>query len=117
MNEIWTRFPKFVLGFAAASIIFTIIYQLLGSELGQAIISDGALRGWANPLRAWFFAMAFTSIGLATNFRELAKYFAGGKILYHYIFTQGLNIVLTLIVAWLMFMVVFPGITEHLMTL
>jgi len=117
MHEIWTRFPKFVLGFAAASIIFTIIYQLLGSELGQAIISDGALRGWANPLRAWFFAMAFTSIGLATNFRELAKYFAGGKILYHYVFTQGLNIVLTLIVAWLMFMVVFPGITEHLMTL
>jgi len=115
LREIWVRFPKFVLGFVAASIFFTIIYASLGHQMGETIVSDGVLGGWANPLRAWFFAMAFTSIGLATNFRELAKYFAGGKILYHYVFTQGFNVILTLILAWLMFMVVFPGITEQLM--
>ena len=115
LKEIWNRFPKFVIGFIGASIVFTIIYEIMGHEMGDTVISDGALGGWANPLRAWFFAMAFTSIGLATNFRELAKYFAGGKILYHYVFTQGFNIILTLVLAWLMFMVVFPGITEHLM--
>ncbi len=115
LKEIWTRFPKFVIGFIVASVVFTIIYEVMGRDIGDTIISDGVLGGWANPLRAWFFAMAFTSIGLATNFRELAKYFAGGKILYHYVFTQGFNLILTLVLAWLMFMVVFPGITEHLM--
>ncbi|ADH84980.1 YeiH family protein [Desulfurivibrio alkaliphilus] len=117
MKEIWTRFPKFVIGFIGASVLFTIIYELMGDQVGNAIISEGALRGWANPLRGWMFCMAFVSIGLATNFRELAKYFEGGKILYHYAFTQGFNVVLTLFLAWLMFMVAFPGITEHLMTI
>jgi len=117
MHEIWTRFPKFIIGFAVASIAFTIIYELMGDRMGTAIVDQGALRGFANHLRVWMFALAFTSIGLASNFRELAKYFAGGKIVIHYVFTQGFNIVLTLIVAWLMFMVVFPGITEHLMEL
>jgi len=115
LREIWVRFPKFVIGFVVASVFFTIVYELMGHEMGETVVSDGVLGGWANPLRAWFFAMAFTSIGLATNFRELAKYFAGGKILYHYVFTQGFNLILTLVLAWLMFMVVFPGITEHLM--
>lgn len=117
MKEIWTRFPKFVIGFIGASIIFTIIYEIMGDNVGRVIISDGALRGWANPLQGWLFCLAFVSIGLATNFRELAKYFEGGKILYHYIFTQGFNVVLTLALAWLMFMVAFPGVTEHLMNI
>ena len=115
LREIWTRFPKFVIGFVAASIFFTIVYESMGHQMGETVVQDGVLGGWANPLRAWFFAMAFTSIGLATNFRELAKYFAGGKILYHYVFTQGFNVILTLFLAWLMFMVFFPGVTEHLM--
>lgn len=117
MHEIWTRFPKFVIGFIGASIVFTIVYELMGDAIGQVIISDGALSGWANPLRGWLFCMAFVSIGLATNFRELAKYFEGGKILYHYAFSQGFNVVLTLFLAWLMFMVAFPGVTEHLMAI
>ena len=115
MKEIWTRFPKFVIGFIGASVVFTIIYELMSPGVGEVIISDGALSGWANPLRGWLFCMAFVSIGLATNFRELAKYFEGGKILYHYAFSQGFNVILTLFLAWLMFMVAFPGITEHLM--
>ncbi len=115
LHEIWTRFPKFIIGFAVASIAFTIIYEAMGRHMGDVIIDEGALRGFANPLRVWFFALAFTSIGLASNFRELAQYFAGGKIVIHYIFTQGFNVILTLIIAWIMFMLVFPGITEHLM--
>ncbi|MDF1614506.1 YeiH family protein [Desulfurivibrio dismutans] len=117
MKEIWVRFPKFVIGFIGASVVFTIIYELMATGVGEVIISDGALRGWANPLRGWLFCMAFVSIGLATNFRELAKYFEGGKILYHYAFSQGFNVVLTLVLAWLMFIVAFPGVTEHLMAI
>lgn len=115
--EIWTRFPKFILGFAAASIIFTIIHEILGSDVGKVMISEGIIRGWSSPLRGWMFALAFTSIGLATNFRELAKYFYGGKIIVHYIFTQGLNVILTLFVAWVAFFILFPDVLEKLMRL
>ena len=55
------------------------------------------------------------SIGLATNFRELAKYFKGGKPLILYVCGQSFNLILTLAMAWLMFFVVFPDITAKLM--
>lgn len=56
-----------------------------------------------NSLRGWFFCLAFVSIGLETNFRELAKYLKGGKPLILYVCGQSLNLLLTLIMAWIMF--------------
>ena len=69
--EIWHRFPKFVLGFIGASIIFSLLYQLMGKDVGYALIDHGAIRGMSKIFRGWFFCLAFVSIGLATNFREL----------------------------------------------
>ncbi|MBE0467665.1 MAG: putative sulfate exporter family transporter, partial [Candidatus Desulforudis sp.] len=65
--------------------------------------------------RGWFFAMAFVSIGLATNFRELAVHLKGGKPVILYICGQSFNLVLTLIMAYIMFFLVFPGLTEQIM--
>ncbi len=109
--EIWYRFPKFVLGFIAASIIFSLLYQSMGKDVGYVLIDHGVIRGFAYPLREWFFCLAFTSIGLATNFRELAHYFKGGKPLILYVCGQTLNLILTLAMAYLMFYKVFPQIT------
>ena len=66
------------------------------------------------PLRDWFFCLAFGAIGLATNFRELAPYFKGGKPLILYACGQGLNLTLTLIMAYIMFYLVFPEITANI---
>ena len=112
--EIWYRFPKFVLGFIAASILFSLIYQALGQDAGYALIDNGVLRGFTKIFRGWFFCLAFVSIGLATNFRDLAKYFAGGKPLILYICGQTLNLVLTLVMAYIMFYLVFPDITAKI---
>ncbi len=79
LTEIWHRFPKFVLGFIAASIIFSLIYSSMGSDVGHTMIDKGVVDGLVKNLRGWFFCLAFTSIGLATNFRELKSYFKGGK--------------------------------------
>lgn len=109
--EIWHRFPKFVLGFMVASIIFSYIDGYLGKDVGAIMLDQGVLRGFSRLLRGWFFALAFASIGLATNFRELAKYFKGGKPLILYVCGQSFNLILTLTMAYIMFYLVFPEIT------
>ena len=112
--EIWHRFPKFVIGFILASIVFTMIYEAMGADAGAVMIDEGVIRGLTKTLRGWFFCLAFVSIGLATNFRELAKYFKGGKPLILYVCGQSLNLILTLLMAYLMFFHVFKNITEKI---
>ena len=94
-GEIWTRFPKFILGFFAAS--------LIASFLIQPIFGSGSVKEINTVLdqyKNWCFVLAFTSIGLDTNFKELAKQMHGGKVLWLYIVGQVFNIALTLFAVW-----------------
>ena len=112
--EIWYRFPKFVIGFIIASVVFSFIYSGYNAEtsgLGRAMVDKGAVSGMSDLFRKWFFTMSFVSIGLATNFRELRHHFKGGKPLTLYVFGQSLNLVLTLLMAYVMFYLVFPELT------
>ncbi len=104
VSEIWKRFPKFVLGFIGASIVFSLIHTMLpgGSDLVDAMV-----KGTTKTLRGWLFCLAFVCIGLETKFSEMFKYMRGGKPLVLYLCGQTLNLVLTLLMAWLMFEVVF----------
>ena len=109
--EIWHRFPKFVLGFVAASLIFSWI-AVSGSQ-GDALAT--ATTGVTKQLRGWCFCLAFVSIGLETNFSRLAHFMKGGKPLVLYACGQLLNLVLTLLMAWLMFTQVFPDAAAGLL--
>lgn len=113
ISEVWRRFPKFVLGFVGASLIFSWIFQ--SWEHGP-LIADAIVRDSTKVFRGWFFCLAFVSIGLETNFRELAKFLKGGKPLLLYVCGQSLNLVLTLFMAWLMFEVVFRDMTQKLLS-
>ena len=98
--EIWHRFPKFVLGFMAASLLFSFV-------LAPATVSS--VKGTLGSLRTWWFALAFTSIGLETRFRDLAT-MGGGKPAVAFLIAQGVNIFWTLLLAWLIFGgVIFPA--------
>jgi uncharacterized integral membrane protein (TIGR00698 family) len=112
-GEIWLRFPKFVLGFIGASLGFSFLHSLLGPVLARVLLEDGML-AFTSQLRDWLFCLAFASIGLSTNFRELRSQFHGGKPLILYLCGQSLNLCLTLLMAWLMFYVVFPEVTNAL---
>ena len=112
--EIWHRFPKFVLGFIGVSIVFSLIYSSMGPDVGYAMIDNGVIRGLTKAMRGWFFCLAFASIGLATNFRELRTHFKGGKPLILYVCGQTFNLCLTLLMAYLMFCVVFKDITAKI---
>ena len=113
-GEIWKRFPKFILGFFGASVIFSLLYMILGEPTGRAIIDQGIISTFSKNLRGWLFCLAFVSIGLSTNFRALGKHFAGGKPLILYITGQTLNLGLTLLMAYIMFYLVFPDITANI---
>ena len=104
--EIWNRFPKFVLGFIAAScVVSLVLVPLLGSEsVGQSLQASKAIR-------TWLFCLAFLCIGLESDFRALARQMAGGRPLLLYWSGQTLNIALTLLAAWLVFSgILFPKI-------
>lgn len=112
--EIWYRFPKFLIGFIGASIIFSIIYSSLDSNVSSAIIDNGIIKGFTKDVKDWLFCLAFVSIGLSSNFKELGKHIQGGKHITLYCCGQLFNILLTLGMAYLMFYVVFPEITAKI---
>ncbi len=109
--EIWYRFPKFVIGFVLASILCSALHDAL---IGGSMLVDAATNT-TKSLRGWFFCLAFVSIGLDTNFRELGKYFKGGKPLILYLCGQAFNLLLTLAMAWLMFEVIFRDAVRSLL--
>ena len=94
-SEIWVRFPKFIIGFFAASLIASFLIQpIFGADSVKAV--NGVLDQYKN----WAFVLAFTSIGLDTNFREIGKQMQGGKVLWLYVVGQVFNILLTLFAVW-----------------
>ena len=67
-------------------------------------LTDGAtvkaINGVLDQYKNWAFVLAFTSIGLDTNFKSLFKQMQGGKVLWLYIVGQVFNILLTLFAVW-----------------
>ena len=96
-GEIWTRFPKFIIGFFVASLVASFIIQPL---TGSADVK--AINTVIDQYKNWAFVLAFKSIGLDTNFREIVKQLHGGKVLWLYVVGQIFNIVLTFFAVWLL---------------
>ena len=96
-GEIWTRFPKFIIGFFVASLVasFIIMPATSGADVK-------AINGVLDQYKNWAFVLAFTSIGLDTNFKTLFKQMQGGKVLWLYIVGQVFNILLTLFAVWIL---------------
>jgi uncharacterized membrane protein YadS len=90
---IWERFPKFVLGFMAASLVFSFVLD--GTQVKD---TKSLLTG----LRNFWFALAFVSIGLETKVTDLLR-MEGGRPAFAFIGAQAFNVVWTLILAWLLF--------------
>jgi uncharacterized membrane protein YadS len=115
LGQVWLRFPKFVIGFIGASIVFSLFYQYLGHDVGKVMLDEGLIRGWTSHLQGWFFALAFASIGLGTNFREIGHQLRDGKAVVLYVVGQTLQFAVTLSMAYLLFFHVFPEVTAKLM--
>jgi uncharacterized integral membrane protein (TIGR00698 family) len=93
LRIIWDRFPKFVLGFIAASLLFSFI------------ISPGTTKqisGVLNGFRVIWFSLAFVAIGLEARFVDLIK-LDGGKPALVFTTAQVFNILWTLLWSYLLF--------------
>lgn len=93
LKVIWERFPKFVVGFVLASLFFSFI------------LTPSTVASVKEPLKnmqSLWFALAFTSIGLETNFRELFQ-LNNRKPFYAFLIAQLFNVIITLFIAMLLF--------------
>jgi len=104
IGEIWKRFPKFVLGFLGASLVFSFLLPSLGITSGAI---DTVTKDSVAPLRSWLFCLAFVALGLETNFWELGKYLKEGKPLLLYLLGQSWSMLLSLLMAYIMFGVLY----------
>nr|MDT0523524.1 putative sulfate exporter family transporter [Streptomyces sp. DSM 41633] len=93
LREFWDRFPKFVLGFIAASVIGTLYLQFVSD--GKTAIAT------VNDLRTWFLIFAFVAIGLEFSLRGLKE--AGWRPIVLFAAATVVNIVVALGLASLLF--------------
>jgi uncharacterized integral membrane protein (TIGR00698 family) len=113
ISEVWTRFPRFTLGFIGISLLLSAIqYQGLEGRMFVSSIVDGATK----QLREWMFCLAFVSIGLESNFREYRHMLASGKPVVLYVCGQALNLTLSFLMAWLVFTYLFPETATELLS-
>jgi uncharacterized membrane protein YadS len=101
-SEIWTRFPKFVIGFVVASAIVTWIASHYTLADYRTVVTPSFVAPIV-ALRTWAFTFCFLSIGLTTRFKLLAG--AGGKPLAA--FTAG--VVVNVVIGYLLSVHVFAS--------
>ena len=93
LSVLWERFPKFVLGFVAVSIIYSFLLDAdTARESGKFLKS----------FSGFWFNLAFISIGLETRFSDFKKLDNKGPV-NTFLIAQGFNIILTLVVAYILF--------------
>jgi uncharacterized integral membrane protein (TIGR00698 family) len=97
LGALWQRFPKFILGFLAASAVATVFINAAADPKAAADIVAVA----GTNLRVWFFILAFVCIGL--EFRPAALREAGGRPVAVFAIASVANLVLALILATLFF--------------
>jgi uncharacterized membrane protein YadS len=93
--EIWRRFPKFVLGFIAASIIATWWLGTVSAATGTGTIAV------VNAMRTWFLILAFVSIGL--ELRASSVRAAGWRPIGVFVGATVTNLALALVLASVLF--------------
>jgi uncharacterized membrane protein YadS len=108
-SEIWTRFPKFLLGFLAAFAI-TLIIALTQSSAGVTKLTSAI--GEANGLRVIFFILTFFSLGAMSNFRALWREGLAKLAAVYFVALFGFVIWFGLLISWLFFAGVKPPLAS-----
>ena len=93
-SVLWERFPKFVIGFLLASLVFSFAFAPDVAKQLSGVANKGA--------REILFSLAFVCIGLETDFRYIFKK-ENTKYIWTFLIAQTFNILLTLVVAYLLF--------------
>ncbi len=107
LHIVWDKFPKFILAFVIASLVFSLLKE---ADL-LTLNAKGKLMetSFAKTLSTLFFSLAFVCIGMDTRLKDIISR-ENRNILYGFLTAQTFNICFTLLIAWLLFGVVKPMI-------
>lgn len=104
---VWEKFPKFVVGFIVASLVFSLLQSNhIFPDWEAKKLAETSV---AKTFSTFFFSLAFVCIGMDTRLKDIVSR-ENRNILYAFLGAQCFNIVVTLLVAWLMFGVVKPAL-------
>ncbi len=105
LGIVWEKFPKFIIGFVAASLLFSLC-QSCGFFVPDA---KGKLAepGAAKMFSTVFFSLAFVCIGLDTRLKEIVSK-ENRNVMAAFLTAQAWNIVVTFLIACLLFGVLKP---------
>jgi uncharacterized membrane protein YadS len=105
LKIVWDKFPKFILAFVVASLVFSLLKEadLLTLNAKGKLIETSL----AKTMSTLFFSLAFVCIGLDTRLKDIVSR-ENRSTLFAFLTAQCFNIVATFVVAWLFFGIVKP---------
>ena len=106
-REIWWRFPKFVVGFFAASILMSAFTSGFNAPDFNTAVRPNVIAPLVS-LRTWTFIFCFLSIGLTTRFRDL--HIVGWKAFWTFSIGVAVNVVLGYVLSVIVFGDYWAGI-------
>lgn len=105
LHIVWEKFPKFIIGFVVASLVFS-IFQV--NDLFQVNAKGKLLEpGVAKMFSTLFFSLAFVCVGLETRIKEIISR-ENRNVMWAFLTAQTFNIIITFIIACLLFGIVKP---------
>ena len=99
LSIVWDKFPKFILGFLLASALFSIMHTQ-----GLLAPTDKTL---AKNFSTFFFSLSFVCIGMDTRLKDIVSR-ENRRILHAFLGAQVFNIIVTGLIAWVMFGFIKP---------
>jgi uncharacterized membrane protein YadS len=99
-REVWWRFPKFVIGFFAASMLMSAFTGTFSTADFNSTVRPNVLAPLGS-LRTWTFIFCFLSIGLTTRFRDL--HVVGWKAFWTFTIGVAVNVILGYVLSVVIF--------------
>lgn len=105
LKIVWEKFPKFIIGFVAASLVFSLLQSgdMLTANAKGKLIEPGVAKMFSTV----FFSLAFVCIGLDTRLKDIVSK-ENRNALWAFLCAQCFNIVITFAIACLLFGVLKP---------
>ncbi len=105
LGVVWEKFPKFILGFVGASLLFSLLQS--GDLLTLNAKGKLAEPAVAKMFSTLFFSLAFVCIGLDTRLKDIVSK-ENRNLLRSFLAAQAFNIVVTFAIACCLFGILKP---------
>ena len=106
LGIVWEKFPKFILGFVVASLVFSLCQSgEIFPDFEKSKLVETSL---AKTFSQLFFSLAFVCIGLDTRLKDIVSK-ENRNTLYAFLIAQSFNIIVTGVLAYILFGIVKPS--------